>query len=48
MNNASEETQMVKCAGKNEGYDDARFALVVYVGTPIALVGIIFNAILLV
>uniref|UniRef100_A0A915AQU8 G-protein coupled receptors family 1 profile domain-containing protein n=2 Tax=Parascaris univalens TaxID=6257 RepID=A0A915AQU8_PARUN len=48
MNNVSEETQLVRCAGKNEGYDDARFALVVYVGTPIALVGIIFNAILLV
>lgn len=36
------------CAGKNEGYDMARFALVTYVGTPIAMLGIVFNGLLMV
>ncbi|KHN81165.1 Rhodopsin, GQ-coupled [Toxocara canis] len=48
MRNASEQQLTSECAAKNEGYDVARFALVVYVGTPIAFVGIFFNAILLV
>ncbi|KAM3717448.1 G-protein coupled receptor [Dirofilaria immitis] len=42
------ETEATKCAEKNEGYDDARFALVVYIGTPMAFIGTIFNVILLV
>jgi hypothetical protein len=37
-----------ECGAKNEGYDDARFSLVVYVGTPFALCGILFNSILIV
>uniref|UniRef100_A0A7E4VR17 G_PROTEIN_RECEP_F1_2 domain-containing protein n=1 Tax=Panagrellus redivivus TaxID=6233 RepID=A0A7E4VR17_PANRE len=35
-----------QCGAKNEGYDDARFALVTYGGTPIAICGLIFNLIL--
>ena len=37
-----------ECGGKNEAYDFARFALVTYVGTPIALLGLLFNAFLVV
>ncbi|VDM99084.1 unnamed protein product [Thelazia callipaeda] len=37
-----------ECAIKNEVYDDARFALVLYFGTPIACIGIVFNTILLI
>lgn len=37
-----------ECFAKNEGYDSFRFALVVYFGTPIAICGIISNAILIV
>uniref|UniRef100_A0A915PXG2 G-protein coupled receptors family 1 profile domain-containing protein n=1 Tax=Setaria digitata TaxID=48799 RepID=A0A915PXG2_9BILA len=33
----------VECAEKNEGYDGGRFALVVYIGTPVAFIGTIFN-----
>ncbi|KAE9552114.1 hypothetical protein FO519_004694 [Halicephalobus sp. NKZ332] len=36
----------LECGGKNEAYDFARFALVTYVGTPIAIFGLVFNAIL--
>uniref|UniRef100_A0A914PBW1 G-protein coupled receptors family 1 profile domain-containing protein n=1 Tax=Panagrolaimus davidi TaxID=227884 RepID=A0A914PBW1_9BILA len=36
----------LECGGKNEAYDFARFALVTYVGTPIALLGLLFNAFL--
>ncbi|KAL3984962.1 7 transmembrane receptor (rhodopsin family) protein [Acanthocheilonema viteae] len=42
------ESKLVECAEKNEGYDDARFALVVYIGTPVAFIGTIFNVILLI
>lgn len=42
------ETENMECAERNEGYDDARFALVVYIGTPIAFIGIVFNGILVV
>lgn len=41
-------TEVHECGAKNEGYDDARFSLVVYVGTPFALCGILFNSILIV
>uniref|UniRef100_A0A158Q7I5 G_PROTEIN_RECEP_F1_2 domain-containing protein n=1 Tax=Elaeophora elaphi TaxID=1147741 RepID=A0A158Q7I5_9BILA len=41
------ESEVVECAKKNEGYDGARYALVVYIGTPIALIGTLFNGILL-
>ncbi|VDK28095.1 unnamed protein product [Gongylonema pulchrum] len=41
------ESEITECAEKNEAYDGARFALVVYIGTPIAIVGILFNGILL-
>uniref|UniRef100_A0AAF5PUK2 G_PROTEIN_RECEP_F1_2 domain-containing protein n=1 Tax=Wuchereria bancrofti TaxID=6293 RepID=A0AAF5PUK2_WUCBA len=37
-----------ECAEKNEGYDNARFALVVYIGTPVAFLGTVFNGILLI
>lgn len=33
---------------KNEDYDSARFGLVVFLGTPIALIGILSNAFLFV
>lgn len=42
------ESETVQCAQKNEGYYDGRFALVVYIGTPIAFIGAIFNGISLV
>ncbi|EFO17589.1 hypothetical protein LOAG_10909 [Loa loa] len=42
------ESEVIECAEKNEGYDDARFALVVYIGTPIAFIGTLFNGILLI
>lgn len=50
-NNASifeNETESEECFPKSEGYDDFRFALVVYFGTPIAVCGVISNAILIV
>lgn len=42
------ENESTECTEKNEAYDSARFALVVYVGTPVAFTGIVFNGILLV
>lgn len=36
------------CGGKSEAYDFARFALVTYIGTPIAIFGLLFNALLVV
>lgn len=44
----TEGVELHECGAKNEGYDDARFSLVVYVGTPFALCGILFNSILIV
>lgn len=37
-----------KCYAKNEDYDTFRFALVVYIGTPIAIFGVISNTLLIV
>ena len=48
LSEASDSEGELECGGKNEAYDFARFALVTYVGTPIAIFGLIFNAILVV
>lgn len=41
-------TENDECFPKSEAYDDFRFALVAYVGSPIAVLGIFSNAILIV
>uniref|UniRef100_A0AC34RKW7 G-protein coupled receptors family 1 profile domain-containing protein n=1 Tax=Panagrolaimus sp. JU765 TaxID=591449 RepID=A0AC34RKW7_9BILA len=42
----SDSAEVLECGGKNEAYDFARFALVTYVGTPIAIFGFLFNSLL--
>uniref|UniRef100_A0A1I7UWH1 G_PROTEIN_RECEP_F1_2 domain-containing protein n=1 Tax=Caenorhabditis tropicalis TaxID=1561998 RepID=A0A1I7UWH1_9PELO len=43
--NSSAESEMAECS-RNEAYDFNRYALIVYVGTPIAIAGVICNWIL--
>ncbi|KAK0412413.1 hypothetical protein QR680_006196 [Steinernema hermaphroditum] len=36
------------CGEKNEGYDEARYALIIFIGTPLAITGVLFNSLLIV